>query len=315
MFSIIKENFGEFITVTLHNRNTNSKLTIVPQLGCLINDWKLPILGKNYGVLDNYGTPEDLSKNHLISYKGARLLPFPNRIAGGSYEFDGKHYQLPINFNKEGHAAHGFISSIDFNLIGETKGNDFARTNFEGDYQGEIVGYPFPFKIVLTYELRKRNLLEIKVKVTNTGRSRMPFGDGWHPYFKTGSKVNSLKLRIIPEYAVDVDSRMIPTGAESKFDTFSESMEIKEQFFDSCFKNPAGRVSIIDEQKELEALFWQETGHNQYQFTQLYTPEGRDTISVEPVTSEPNAFNSGKGLIILEPNQSIHLAHGIEIHQ
>uniref|UniRef100_UPI00404B1E3A aldose epimerase family protein n=1 Tax=Fulvivirga sp. TaxID=1931237 RepID=UPI00404B1E3A len=157
MFNIINENFGEFTVVTLHNRNTNSKFTIVPKLGGLVNNWEIPIQGKTFGILDNYSSGEDLSKNHQISYKGARLLPFPNRIAGGSYSFDGKQYQLPINFKSENHAAHGFMSSINLQLIEEIKGNDFARVNFLGNYLGDTLGYPFPFKVELNFELQKRN--------------------------------------------------------------------------------------------------------------------------------------------------------------
>src|SRR6478735_8729752 len=31
------------------------------------------------------------------SGRGQVLIPWPNRLEGGSYEFDGKHHQLPLN--------------------------------------------------------------------------------------------------------------------------------------------------------------------------------------------------------------------------
>src|SRR4051794_18505787 len=40
---------------------------------------------------------------------GAVLLPWPNRIAGGRYRFDGVDYQLPLSEPAKGNATHGLV--------------------------------------------------------------------------------------------------------------------------------------------------------------------------------------------------------------
>jgi aldose 1-epimerase len=37
------------------------------------------------------------------------LIPWPNRLEGGSYEFDGKHHQLPLNEPERRDAIHGLV--------------------------------------------------------------------------------------------------------------------------------------------------------------------------------------------------------------
>ena len=37
------------------------------------------------------------------------LIPWPNRIADGSYEFDGKRLQLPLTEPEHGNAIHGLV--------------------------------------------------------------------------------------------------------------------------------------------------------------------------------------------------------------
>jgi aldose 1-epimerase len=43
------------------------------------------------------------------SGRGQVLIPWPNRLEGGSYEFDGKHHQLPLNEPERRNAIHGLV--------------------------------------------------------------------------------------------------------------------------------------------------------------------------------------------------------------
>lgn len=55
-------------------------------------------------VLDGYG-PDEL----CTSGRGQLLIPWPNRIQDGSYEFDGRRHQLPIDDPEEQDAIHGLV--------------------------------------------------------------------------------------------------------------------------------------------------------------------------------------------------------------
>ena len=43
------------------------------------------------------------------SGRGQVLLPWPNRLDAGSYEFDGRRHQLPLNDPQENAAIHGLV--------------------------------------------------------------------------------------------------------------------------------------------------------------------------------------------------------------
>lgn len=54
--------------------------------------------------MDGYGANE-----MCRSGRGQMLIPWPNRIEDGAYEFDAKHHQLPLNQVGERNAIHGLI--------------------------------------------------------------------------------------------------------------------------------------------------------------------------------------------------------------
>ena len=55
-------------------------------------------------LLDGYGADEMSS-----SGRGQVLIPWPNRLQDGSYEFNGRRYQLPLNEPEHRNAIHGLV--------------------------------------------------------------------------------------------------------------------------------------------------------------------------------------------------------------
>ena len=55
-------------------------------------------------LLDGYGADEMSS-----SGRGQALIPWPNRLEDGSYEFNGRRYQPPLNEPEHRNAIHGLV--------------------------------------------------------------------------------------------------------------------------------------------------------------------------------------------------------------
>src|SRR5262245_65788220 len=55
-------------------------------------------------LLDGYGANEMSS-----SGRGQVLIPWPNRLQDGSYEFNGRRHQLPLNEPERRNAIHGLV--------------------------------------------------------------------------------------------------------------------------------------------------------------------------------------------------------------
>ena len=55
-------------------------------------------------LVDGYSADEMSS-----SGRGQVLIPWPNRLQDGSYEFDKRHHQLPLNEPERRNAIHGLV--------------------------------------------------------------------------------------------------------------------------------------------------------------------------------------------------------------
>jgi aldose 1-epimerase len=62
-------------------------------------------------LLDGYGADEICS-----SGRGQVLIPWPNRLEDGSYEFDGRRHQLPLTEPRRGNAIHGLVRSVPWTV-------------------------------------------------------------------------------------------------------------------------------------------------------------------------------------------------------
>ncbi len=50
-------------------------------------------------------------------YRGTTLAPWPNRVVDGIHHFDGVEHQLPLTEPNRGHALHGLLSWVDWNIL------------------------------------------------------------------------------------------------------------------------------------------------------------------------------------------------------
>ncbi len=315
MFEIKKEKIYGKEQIKIFNKTTEVFVAIIPECGAVVNELFLGKSGKKYSIIDGYTSSEDLTEYRM--HKSAKLIPFPNRIRDGKYEFEGKSYQLPINQLVENNAIHGFIFDKKFTVTNTELNTNEASITLEYNYNGEIEGYPFKFITELIYTLTTDNGFNCQTLVQNLGETSMPFGDGWHPYFKLDKKVDELQLKIPTDIKSMVGERMIPTGEILPFNNFSELTKINYVDLDTGFRiaGEEGFVEteILDPEENLKIKVYQETGEKKYNFLQIYIPSSRESIAIEPMTCNTDAFNNKDGLIVLEPGEVFEGNNGVRI--
>ena len=76
---------------------------------------------------------------------------------------------------------------------------------------------------------------KLVLKAENTGTGTLPFGLGWHPYFKVGNDaLNGMNL-IIPETDhLILGDRNLPTGEAKDFD--HTTLKLRNWALDDCFR-------------------------------------------------------------------------------
>jgi aldose 1-epimerase len=263
-------------------------------------------------VLDGYGL-DDLSP----SGRGQVLIPWPNRIRDGSYEFDGRRHQLPLTEPQHRNAMHGLVRWASW----RSPEREPTRVVMEHIVHPQP-GYPFTLALGIEYELDQAGL-SVRTTATNLGSEPCPYGCGQHPYLRLGSgTVDTLELKAPGGRVLIHDERDLPAGAEpvdgTEFD-FRAGRRIGATKLDNAFTNlerdedGRARVRLRDPVDGAELTVWIDES---YDYLMLYTGDDRPDVNrrglaVEPMTCPPNAFRSGDSIIRLEPGESVTCCWGI----
>ncbi len=91
------------------------------------------------------------------------------------------------NDSTKQHAIHGFTPRNRWRVIDWNGDEDFAfvtgEFNLKKDLPDAVSLWPADFNLNVTYRLF-RDKLRVDAKVENLGRGPLPFGLGYHPYFR-----------------------------------------------------------------------------------------------------------------------------------
>jgi aldose 1-epimerase len=282
--------------VKLINTNNNSYATIALNNGASI----LELFINNVAVIENLSPLK-----YTNTYASSILFPFANRIKDGSYTFNSKTYQLNTNQKEENNALHGLIYNKTFKVVNEKVANNEVSIKLEYNEINESEGFPFTYKIQLIYTLTK-NTLKINVQVKNTHSKPFPFTIGWHPYFTSKNLPQSI-LKFNSTKKLILDKRMITTGIEDfKID---DCLEIKNNKFDDCFILNTNNIKFITPEYDLEMK-----ASSNKTFLQIYTPERKNTIAIEPTTGVSDSFNNKIGLQVLEAGKTYNIRWDINLN-
>jgi len=232
------------------------------------------------------------------------LFPFANRIENGKYRFNNRNFELYQNETDRQNALHGLVFDKAFNFLGESTFTDHASLFLYYEETMPTKGFPFKFRIALQYVLSE-NALELRAEIKNMDKDEFPFSLGWHPYFKSNDLYNSF-LGINSNKKILVNEKMIPNGeTEIKWKGF---LKIEDKAFDDCFVLNTNTVEFKTPEYHVELVI--SSGEN---YLQLYTPNDRKSIAIEPQTAPANCFNSRIGLQTLSPNEVYRLSWKVNL--
>jgi aldose 1-epimerase len=249
-------------------------------------------------VLDGYGAGELCS-----SGRGQLLLPWPNRIEDGSYEFRGERYQLPIDEPERRNAIHGLTRWSEWTVAEREGGRAVLAHTLHPS-----PGYPFALELRAEYTLEDDGLT-VHVEATNAGSEPCPYGAGAHPYLAVdGERVDGVELKVPARTVLHSNERALPVRratVEGELD-FGEPKAIGSTKLDHCFtdltRGDDGRARVHVGGTRL----WVDES---YPYLMVFTGDGlpdveRRSLAVEPMTCPPNAFRTGESLIVLEPGET-----------
>ncbi|MDM3466183.1 aldose-1-epimerase [Citrobacter sp. Cb041] len=233
--------------------------------------------------------PEEMPQAHL----GKVLVPWPNRVADGCYQHNGKTFQLAVNDPISHTAIHGLLAWRDWQINQQSASEVSLMIFLPPSY-----GYPFALVSEVIYRLGADCGLHVFIRTQNVGDEIAPYGAGAHPYLtcnlhpidgceltlpaseETCGERDFTTPRLIAQTTIDHTFRMLPPDAEWE-------------------------VRITSQSQNMSTFL-----RSHQPWLQIYTGEklARRGLAVEPMTCPPDAFNSGISLIHLAPGEA-HQMH------
>jgi aldose 1-epimerase len=252
-------------------------------------------------VVDGYGDDERCSGG-----RGQHLLPWPNRLRDGRYRANGEDQQLALTEPARHNAIHGLVRWMNW-----------TRTVHEPNRVVlELVlhpqpGYPFVLGLSVDYRLGAGGLT-VATTATALGDRPCPYGAGAHPYLTVGTGlVDGAVLEAPGATRLEADEQGIPTGSSSVEGTpydFRRGRPIGDLVLDTAYGDLVGNeVVLVDGDSGRRVTLWMD---GSYRWLMLFTGDTLDParrrrgLAVEPMTCPPNAFATGEGVRILEPDEA-----------
>jgi aldose 1-epimerase len=253
--------------------------------------------------------------------RGQLLLPWPNRVRDGRYRWADTEHQLAISEVANHNAIHGLMRWAEWSLLERTESRVTVMARLWPQ-----PGYPFRLDVSAAYELTNTGLT-VTITALNQGSEPAPYGVGQHPYLSTGiGPVDNAVLAVPAERWVRCDDRGLPVATEQVAGTeydFRAARAIGETRLDTPYtaltRDGDGRtvVSLDAADGSSGVDLWMGEGVSYLQvFTgdTLAGPRRRTGLAVEPMSCPPDAFNSGEGLVTLDPGATHLLRWGLATH-
>src|SRR5579862_1501624 len=104
---------------------------------------------------------------------GQLLVPWPNRVDHGRYDFAGQHYQLDLSEPARGTAIHGLTRWAGWDAAAHGADAVTLRHVLYGS-----PGYPFCLELAAEYRLEPAAGLQVTITARNAGSRPAPYGTG-----------------------------------------------------------------------------------------------------------------------------------------
>ena len=291
-----------------HELRDGDRSAVVVEVGGGLRSYRV----REFDDLDGYAEDE-----MCTAARGTPLIPWPNRLRDGTYDFGGAHHQVALTEPGKRNAIHGLCRWLNWECTERSAAHVRMRVIIHPQ-----PGYEFTLEATAEYRLTGDGL-QVTLGGRNLGSVPLPFGAGQHPYVRVDEGTIDRALLTSPARARQlVDRRQIPTGevapVRGRYD-FRRPRRIGSTVLDVPLlelERSDGLARVVMEGERRRVIVWQD---ERLPYLMLFTgdtlapAERRRGLGVEPMTCAPNAFQSGLGLLTLEPGQAAAATWGIRV--
>jgi aldose 1-epimerase len=266
-----------------------------------------------FHVLDGYTEGE-----MCTAARGTPLIPWPNRLRDGRYDFRGRSYQVPLTEPDKRNAIHGLLRWRNWSFSDRRADRATVETLLHPQ-----PGYPFTLLASIEYSVGPDGL-RVAITGRNLGHEPLPFAAGQHPYIRVAEgSIDSATLQSPARTRLTVDRRQIPTGERVPVGGRHDLLQprrIGKRVLDTPYtdleRGPDGRARIVMTGHQRRVTVWLDEA---FPHLMLFTgdtldPEHRRRgLGVEPMTCPPNALQSGELVRVLDPGETFTAVWGLAV--
>ncbi|MCQ2915047.1 MAG: aldose 1-epimerase [Alphaproteobacteria bacterium] len=274
--------------------------TIAPKVGGALMCWQKNENGQLIDIM-RHALSTAVEQKQADQTAMFPLVPYSNRIRGGSFIYWGIRRNVPRNHPIVPDPLHGEGWQKEWSI--EEQSDSKLVICFDHDGKS---GFPFAYHAQQTFEIIN-NTLNVVLKLTNKGGLPMPCGLGWHPFFpKDNDTIVKFKNKTLWAHEASAPrERPIKVSPEWCFD---KGLEISTLELDTCFGGFDGKAEIEwpSRKRKVNLTALSDFGH-----VVVWSPKGENFFCVEPVTNANDAFNlasrgiAGTGIKTLDPEESL----------
>lgn len=302
---------AEVVTITSPSTGDVARVLVSQGFNCF--SYRVNVRGTPVDVL--WSLPNFASGQQRPSSSGIPLLfPFPGRMPGTSFGWEGTTYELEPG-DAHGNAIHGFCHTRPWRIT--LQQDDSVTAEFHASRVDPSLAkrWPSDFRVTATYEIGG-GVLTGTYTFENVGEGSLPCGFGAHPYFRVplgeGAANDCIVTLPVTKHWELVE--MLPTGelrdwphaAEYADGVRFESLQLDDVFAGLHFEGPRCKASLSNPHNGVElTIGWDDT----FRECVVYTPPHREAICIEPYTCVPSAIalterGIDAGLRLLAPGEA-----------
>ncbi|MFL6415306.1 MAG: aldose 1-epimerase [Bryobacteraceae bacterium] len=284
--------------IRLADSSRSEQVSVLPSYGNRAYEFK--VHGNNL-LYNPFPDAAALNQDRTRGLNGIPFLaPWANRIGGGGFWANGKHYLFNDGFDNlrispDKVAMHGLMISSRYWEVEEVAADDQSAHVTSHlvfwKYPELMVNWPFAHEYRMTYRLHE-GVLEVRTEVTNKSSEPMPITLGFHPYFNLPQIPRSeASIRIPARKHVETDAKLLATG-ELTPNQLPQEISLRDHTFDDGFtdlirdENGHAVFSFEAGAKKIQVIYGP-----RYQVGLVYAPPRRDFVCFEPMTAITNALN------------------------
>lgn len=262
--------------VVLADVEAHSSVVLAPARGAIVTSFRV---GDRELLYLDASTLNDASKN--VRGGVPILFPSPGKLENDTWSYGGKSGAMK---------QHGFARNMPWSLGTRRTDDAAAITLTLISTDATLAQFPWDFRLDFTFALRGASL-RITQRIENKSATPLPYGIGFHPYFRCHDKA----------------SARIDTRATRAFDNVTKRIE---PFSGFDLTRPEVDMHLLDHGSTSSALHFGDGSridlHASEELTRwvIWTIAGKDFVCLEPWSSPGNALNTGEGLLTLEPGST-----------